>query len=142
MTRRASRGCVAAAVGLIALAAPAGYAAAAEMSAGAGGEDIRDIRGPKALFPWALALGLLTAGIALGGGGYALWHRRRHRPSGALEYFEIALQRLEELRALMRPATVREGMLRGAASGGPICLLNALSWLCQEPRIVSAEHVG
>ena len=121
MTRRASRGCAAAAVGLIATLAgawPAGGAAAADTPAAAdaaasadadaGGEDIRDIRGPKALFPWARALALLTAGVALGGGGYALWHRRRHRPSRAPEYFEIALQRLEELRALMQPATARE----------------------------------
>ena len=135
MSKRASRVCAAAAAGLIATLAavlPAGYApaadadtpaaAAAAANAGtgagadagagagavAGGEDIRDIRGPKALFPWTFMLELLAAGVALAMGGYALWYRRRHRPSRALEYFEIALQRLEELRVLMRPPTVRE----------------------------------
>lgn len=79
---------------------PAGAAAAAA-------EDIRDIRGPKALFPWRLVVELLAVGLALAA-AYAVWRWRRHRPSRALQYFEIALQRLEALRALMHPASVRE----------------------------------
>jgi hypothetical protein len=73
----------------------------------ASAEDIRDIRGPKALFPLVLVLELLAGGALLAAAGYAVWRRRR-RPSRALQYFEIALQRLEELRALMHPASVRE----------------------------------
>ena len=53
-------------------------------------------------------LELLAAGVVLAAAACALWHRRRHRPGRALEYYEIALQRLAELRPLMRPATVRE----------------------------------
>jgi hypothetical protein len=71
-------------------------------------EDIRDIRGPKAVFPLGLVLELLAGGVLLAAIGYAVWRRRRHRPTRALQYFEIALQRLEELRALMHPASVRE----------------------------------
>ena len=83
-------------------------AAAATEPAAAAAEDIRDIRGPKALFPWGLDVELLAGGLLLAAAGYAVWRWRRHRPSRALQYFEIALQRLEELRALMRPARVRE----------------------------------
>jgi hypothetical protein len=99
--------CAAAAAGLVAvlLAAALPLAAAA---ADADGGDIRDIRGPKSIFPWGLALELLAGGAVLAVCGYAVWRRRRHRPIRALEYFEIALLRLEELRALMRPASVRE----------------------------------
>jgi hypothetical protein len=71
-------------------------------------EDIRDIRGPKPLFPWGLLAGLVAGGVLLGAAGYAVWRWRRQRPSRALQYFEIALLRLEELRALMHPASVRE----------------------------------
>ena len=98
MSKRASRVCAAAAAGLIATLS----------AADTGGEDIHDIRGPKSLFPLALVLESLAVAVVLAVSGYAVWHRRRHRPSRALEYFEIALQRLEELRALMRPASVRE----------------------------------
>ena len=89
---------------------PAAAAAAATepASAAAAAEDIRDIRGPKALFPWGLVVELLAGGLLLAAAGYAVWRWRRHRPSRALQYFEIALQRLEELRALMHPASVRE----------------------------------
>ena len=106
VNKRASRVCAAAAAGLIAMlsaALPPLNAAAADS-----GEDIRDIRSPKSLFPLALVLEWLSIGVVLALGGYAVWQRRRHRPSRALEYFEIALKRLQELRPLMRPASVRE----------------------------------
>ena len=94
MSKRASQVCAAAAAGLI-----------ATMSAA---EDIRDIRGPKAVFPLQLVLELLAVGALLAMGGLALWHWRRRRQSRALRYFELALRRLEELRPLMQPASVRE----------------------------------
>jgi HAMP domain-containing protein len=72
-------------------------------------EDIRDIRGPKAvpgswLLPAALAAALVLALCA-----YAVW-RRRHRTARPRTptLSEQALQRLESTRPLMRPATARE----------------------------------
>jgi hypothetical protein len=111
MSSRASWVCAAAAAGLItmsgtALAADAGPAGTA--TAGSAAEDIRDIRGPKALFPLALLFELLAAGVLLAAGGYALRRVRGRKRARVLQYFEIALQRLEELRALMQPASVRE----------------------------------
>jgi hypothetical protein len=72
-------------------------------------EDIRDIRGPKFIFPpWLLPA--VIAGVvllALGALGLWRWLRRRRRPRVLLP-FEIALQRLEEMRALMQPEDARE----------------------------------
>ena len=72
-------------------------------------DDIRDIRGPKGIFPvWRLAT-LLAAGALLAVGGYAAWRWTRRRASPhPLQLFEIALQRLEDIRTLMRPSSVRE----------------------------------
>lgn len=72
-------------------------------------DDIRDIRGPKGMFPLWIAVALAAALALLAAGGYGAWrwfHRKRKvRP---LRPFEIALQRLEEVRPLMRPSSVRE----------------------------------
>jgi hypothetical protein len=80
------------------------------------GEDIRDIRGPKAvpgswMVPAALAGALVVALCA-----YAVWRgrRRRARPR-TLTLSEQTLERLESTRPLMRPATAREFGI--AASG-------------------------
>jgi hypothetical protein len=83
-------------------------ASAASIPAGAV-EDIRDIRGPKFIFPpWFLpAVIAATALLALSAYGIWRWLRRRRRPRVLLP-FEIALQRLEEMRALMRPSEARE----------------------------------
>ncbi len=123
VNKRASRMCAAAASGLIAalsVAAPwssasaqAAPAQAAPAQAGpaqsdAAADDIRDIRGPKAIFPWQLVLALLAGGAVLAAGGIMLWRRHLRRPARPLTYFEIALKRLEELRAMMQPAKVRE----------------------------------
>jgi hypothetical protein len=71
-------------------------------------DDIRDIRGPKAIFPLGLAL-LVAAGlVALVLAAIWLW-RRLHRPKPVvLTPAEIALKRIEEARLLMSPTTVRE----------------------------------
>jgi len=72
-------------------------------------DDIRDIRGPKHIFPLWLLLAWLAGAAALAIGGYAVW-RRIHRPPPPrkLELFEIALQRIEASRPLMQPSSVRE----------------------------------
>jgi len=84
-----------------------GGAVAADTAAQA--DDIRDIRGPKYVFPAWLLPALLAGALLLAAGGYALWRwkRRRRAPRPLLPY-EIALQRLEEIRRLLDPSTVRE----------------------------------
>jgi Domain of unknown function (DUF4381) len=113
---RASRACAAAAIGLVAafssaLPMTAIGAAAADVSAAdvSAAEDIRDIRGPKGIFPLWEVMALLAGGALLALGGYAAWRWARRRGSPrAQQLFEIALARLEEIRALMQPSSVRE----------------------------------
>ena len=72
-------------------------------------DDIRDIRGPKYIFPLWQAMSLVAAAVLLAAGGYAWWRRRqRRRAARKLELFEIALQRLDAARALMHPSSVKE----------------------------------
>jgi HAMP domain-containing protein len=75
----------------------------------AAAEDIRDIRGPKFIPPPWLIPALLAAAVLLAWGAYRAWRwlRRRQRPRAPLP-FEVALQRLEDIRALMQPPTARE----------------------------------
>ena len=72
-------------------------------------EDIRDIRGPKFIALAWLLPALLAAAVLLAWGAYRAWRwlRRRQRPRVPLP-FEVALQRLEDIRALMQPPTARE----------------------------------
>jgi HAMP domain-containing protein len=94
--RRAARGCAWSALLL--------GAALAEAE-----EDIRDIRGPKAV-PGSWVLPAVLAGaIVVALCAYAVW-RRRHRETHrrSLTLSEQALERLENTRPLMRPATARE----------------------------------
>jgi hypothetical protein len=72
-------------------------------------EDIRDIRGPKFMFPPWLLPALIAGAVLLAFGALGLWRwlRRRRQPRVLLP-FEIALQRLEEMRALMQPDDARE----------------------------------
>jgi len=109
--KRASRMCAAAAIGFIAAfpaALPSRTAAAAAADT-APAEDIRDIRGPKGMLPAWLIPALLAGGALLAIGGYAAWrwHRRQRLPV-ALRPFEIALKRLEDIRKLLDPSSVRE----------------------------------
>jgi uncharacterized protein DUF4381 len=73
-------------------------------------EDIRDIRGPKAVppQPWVVYV-LVGAVIVAACVAYAVW-RRRHRGARprTLTLSELTLERLEGTRSLMQPATARE----------------------------------
>jgi hypothetical protein len=88
----------------IALSAASTAAVAAEAV-----EDIRDIRGPKYLLPPWLLPAVIAGAVLLALSAYGIWRwlRRRRRPRVLLP-FEIALQRLEEMRALMQPDDARE----------------------------------
>jgi Domain of unknown function (DUF4381) len=92
-----------------ALPTPAASAppAAGPMAAGPA-EDIRDIRGPKYIAPVWLWPAVFAGVVLLAAGGYGLrrWLQRARRPRPLLP-FEEALQRLEEIRALMQPASAR-----------------------------------
>lgn len=79
------------------------------LAASAEGEDIRDIRGPKLVLPWWLAPAALAALALAALLAFGLWRwLQRRRRARALLPFEIALQRLEEIRPLMQPPRARE----------------------------------
>jgi hypothetical protein len=71
--------------------------------------DIHDIRGPKFILPWWLIPASVAVVLLLAVLGWALWRwwKGRRRPRVLLP-FEVALERLAAIRALMEPATVRE----------------------------------
>jgi hypothetical protein len=71
-------------------------------------EDIRDIRGPKELMPGWVLLAVIGGAVLVGLVLYGLWRRRRLRRTPILLPYELALQRLDEIRSLMRPAHARE----------------------------------
>ncbi len=99
MNRRVSAVFALLAVGIMA-AFPAG--AALE-------EDIRDIRGPKFVLPAWFVPALLAGTLLVALLAIAAWRwlRRRRRPRALLP-FEVALQRLESIRALLQPRHARE----------------------------------
>jgi hypothetical protein len=71
-------------------------------------EDIRDIRGPKAVPGSCVVPAVLAAAIVVALCGYVVW-RRRHRRirRRTLTLSERTLQRLDSTRPLMRPDTAR-----------------------------------
>jgi Domain of unknown function (DUF4381) len=132
MYQRAPNACAAAAIGFLAVfsiapptasatptaaaaststptatATPAATTAASPTDA-APADDIRDIRGPKGIFPMWLAAALLAGAAMLAIGGYAVWRWAQRRSTKAQQRFEIALQQLEDIRGLMQPSSVRE----------------------------------
>jgi Domain of unknown function (DUF4381) len=90
------------AAALISMAIGAGAGAAPVV------EDIRDIRGPKYVFPEWLLPALIGGALLIAVGIYGLWRRRRNRAARVLLPYEIALQRLDEIGTLMQPARARE----------------------------------
>jgi hypothetical protein len=110
VAKRASPACAAVAIGLLAaLAAVAAPSANVASTDTAAAEDIRDIRGPKGMLPAWLVPALVAGTALLAAAGYAAWRwKHRRRASPALQPFEIALRRLDEIRALMKPSSVRE----------------------------------
>jgi hypothetical protein len=87
----------------------AGMIASVPAAAFAAAEDIRDIRGPKFFLPAWVLPALVAVGVLLALGGFWVWRwQRRRRRARVLLPFEVALQRLEDLRALMLPARARE----------------------------------
>jgi Domain of unknown function (DUF4381) len=72
-------------------------------------EDIRDIRGPKTVPVSWVEPAMLVGAIVVALCAYAVW-RRRHRKvrDRELTLAERTLERLEQTRPLMRPATARE----------------------------------
>jgi hypothetical protein len=71
-------------------------------------EDIRDIRGPKYILPDWFLPALIGGAVLIALSIYGLWRWRRHRAAPILLPHEIALRRLEDIRALMQPASARE----------------------------------
>jgi uncharacterized membrane protein len=73
-------------------------------------EDIRDIRGPKSeLLASSLLPALIVAAIVVAMGTYILLRRRGNRaPVRTLTLLQQTLERLEDTRPLMKPATARE----------------------------------
>jgi Domain of unknown function (DUF4381) len=71
-------------------------------------EDIRDIRGPMYLLPdWVLPV-LIAGTVLVALSIYGLWRWRRKRAARVWLPHELALQRLEDIRTLMQPASARE----------------------------------
>jgi hypothetical protein len=72
-------------------------------------EDIRDIRGPQSILPAWLLPALVAGGAVLAVAAYGVWRRRRRPRHVRVPLpFEVALQRLEGVRALMQPQSTRE----------------------------------
>ncbi len=83
-------------------------APAASTTSSSAEQDIRDIRGPRNLVPdWIVAV-LVGFVAVLASGIYFYWRWHRKRRLRILLPHELALQRLENIRALMQPSRARE----------------------------------
>jgi hypothetical protein len=71
-------------------------------------EDIRDIRGPRYIQPGWVLPALIGAAALIALSVYGWWRRHRRRAAAVLPTHEMALRRLEDIRALMQPAGARE----------------------------------
>jgi hypothetical protein len=70
--------------------------------------DIRDIRGPKFVLPYWVLPALILVVVLIAGAIYGIWRWRSNRRAPPLLPHELALQRLEAIRSLMQPSSVRE----------------------------------
>jgi hypothetical protein len=91
-----------------AAAALIGMMTGAGTIAAPGVEDIRDIRGPIYVLPGWVLPALIGGAVLAALGLYGLWRARRKRTARVLLPHELALQRLEDISALMQPARARE----------------------------------
>ena len=84
--------------------------AASSASAAAPGaeEDIRDIRGPQFVLPAGFLPAFIAGAALIALGIYVFWRVRRSRRARILLPYEMALQQLEDIRALMQPASARQ----------------------------------
>lgn len=89
-------------------AASIGPMVGAAVAAAPVAEDIRDIRGPKYILPDWVLLALIGGAVLIALSIYGVWRWRRRRVAPVLLPHEIALRRLEDIRALMQPASARE----------------------------------
>ncbi|GAC1477250.1 MAG: hypothetical protein NVS1B6_18890 [Steroidobacteraceae bacterium] len=80
----------------------------AACAAAAPAEDILDIRGPRDISPAWLVPALLAAVLVLAIVGYAAWRWKRRSPPRTPRPWENALQRLDDVRALLDPSNGRE----------------------------------
>ena len=71
-------------------------------------EDIRDIRGPKIEPENWIATGIIAAAILIAVCAYIVKRQRRGATIRPLSLLEKTLERLEETKPLMQPATARE----------------------------------
>jgi hypothetical protein len=71
-------------------------------------EDIRDIRGPQFVLPAGLLPAIIAGAALIALGIYVFWRVRRNRRARILLPYEMALQQLEDIRALMQPASARQ----------------------------------
>jgi hypothetical protein len=89
------------------VATPA-VAATATSPTTAPADDIRDIRGPRAIPSEELWFLWIAGGLALAAAAYGAWRWYRHVRTAPRLPHEIALDRLEKARALMTIETARE----------------------------------
>ena len=89
-------------------AATAAVSASRVGAPGASSDDIRDIRGLEPIgSDWHLGL-WLAGGTLLACGGYLAWRWQARRRLATVKLpYQLALERLESIRALMHPAAVR-----------------------------------
>jgi hypothetical protein len=88
---------------------PAPKIAGAALSPGpSAANDIRDIRGPRAIPSEEGLLLWIVGGLALAAAAYGVWRWYRHVRTAPRLPYEIALARLEKARALMKVETARE----------------------------------
>jgi hypothetical protein len=86
----------------------AATASSASAAAPSSEDDIRDIRGPQFVLPAGFLPALIAGAALIALGIYVFWRVRRKRRARILLPYELALQQLEDIRAIMQPASARQ----------------------------------